>query len=68
MKVKFKYGIRTFSGTVDEMTYGSFKKGKVCIGRRWVMPRLTDNNAALGSAAVLVGLVNVAVPGMMSNP
>ena len=51
MKVKFKYGIRTFSGTLDEMTYGSYKDGQLCIGRRWVQPRPTDQNAAVGSAA-----------------
>jgi len=51
MKVKFKYGIRTYSGTVDEMTYGSYKDDEVCIGRQWVMPTLTDNNSALGSVA-----------------
>ncbi|MCB5229874.1 MAG: hypothetical protein GX122_06375 [Candidatus Cloacimonetes bacterium] len=48
MKVKFKYGIRTFSGTVDEMTYSSYKDGSVCIGRRWVMPKLTEQNSTLG--------------------
>ena len=33
MKVKFKYGIQTYSGTVDEMVYGSYRDGKLCIGR-----------------------------------
>jgi len=51
MKVKFKFGIRTYSGTVDDMTYGSYKDDKLCIGRQWVMPALTGNNAAIGSAA-----------------
>jgi len=48
MKVKFKYGIRTYSGTVDEMVYGSYRGGRLCIARQWVYPRLTDNNTLLG--------------------
>ncbi|MDZ4121921.1 MAG: hypothetical protein U1C33_05840 [Candidatus Cloacimonadaceae bacterium] len=44
MKVKFKYGIRTYSGTVDEMTYGSYRKDNICIGRKYVKPDLTENN------------------------
>lgn len=48
MKVKFKYGIRTYSGTVDEMTYGSYRKGKVCIGRRYVVPKGTTQNVNFG--------------------
>jgi len=51
MKVKFKYGIRTYSGTVDEMTYGNYKQGKVCISRKWVVPRLTENNSTMGAIA-----------------
>ena len=51
MKVKFKYGIRTFSGTIDEMTYGSYRKGKVCIGRAWVLPKPTTQNTELGAVA-----------------
>ena len=50
MKVKFKYGIRTYSGTVDEMTYGSYRKGRVCIGRRYVVPKATDQNVIFGEA------------------
>lgn len=48
MKVKFKYGIRTYSGTVDEMTYGSYRKGRVCIGRRYVIPKATAQNVTFG--------------------
>ena len=51
MKVKFKYGIRTFSGTVDEMTYGSYKDDQLCIGRRWVLPEATPQNTTLGSVS-----------------
>jgi hypothetical protein len=51
MKVKFKYGIRTYSGTIDEMTYGSYRKGKVCIGRQWVLPKPTEQNTEIGAVA-----------------
>ncbi|MDD2331030.1 MAG: hypothetical protein PHI68_00100 [Candidatus Cloacimonetes bacterium] len=49
MKVKFKYGIRTYSGTVDEMTYGSYRKGTVCISRKHTMPRITEQNESMGA-------------------
>ncbi len=49
MKVKFKFGIRTYSGTVDEMTFGSYRKHSVCIGRKYVTPILTANNTLVGS-------------------
>lgn len=49
MKVKFKYGIATYSGTLDDMTYGNYRAGMVCIGRKWVMPRMTDINEDLGA-------------------
>jgi len=48
MKVKFKYGIRTFSGTIDEMVYGSYRKGCLCIGRGYVYPKITENNVQKG--------------------
>ncbi|MDP2173041.1 MAG: hypothetical protein Q8M98_01440 [Candidatus Cloacimonadaceae bacterium] len=51
MKVKFKYGISTYSGTLDDMTYGSYRNGMVCIGRKRVIPRLTDNNVNMGKIA-----------------
>ncbi len=57
MKVKFKYGIRTFSGTLDEMTYGSYRNGGVCIGRRWVYPKLTDNHSSMGAKLKNIGIV-----------
>ncbi len=49
MKVVFKYGIATYSGLIDEMVYGSYRDGKLCIGREYVYPRLTANNTLLGS-------------------
>jgi hypothetical protein len=50
MKVKFKYGIKTYTGTANEMTYGSYRGGNVCIGRIYVYPKLTDNNHEKGAA------------------
>ena len=51
MKVKLKYGIATYSGTLDEMTFGSYKSGTLCIARKWVMPRLTANNSLVRDIA-----------------
>lgn len=51
MKTTLKYGIATYSGTLDEITFGSYKKGTVCIARKYVKPRLTANNTALGDRA-----------------
>lgn len=48
MKVKFKYGIATYSGTIDEMVYGCYRDHKLCIGREYVYPRLTVHNDNLG--------------------
>ncbi len=57
MKVKFKYGIRNYSGTLDEMTYSAFKRGNICIGRKYVKPRYTPQNELLG--AILSNLASV---------
>ncbi len=51
MKVTFKYGIQTYSGTIDEMTFGSYREDTVCIGRKYVSPRLTENNTRIGAIA-----------------
>ena len=48
MKVKFKYGIATSSGTIDQMVYGNFRNGKLCIGREYVYPKITENNKRIG--------------------
>ena len=62
MKVKFKYGIGTYSGTLDELTFGSYFKNRVCIARKYVVPRLTDQNSLIGSKmknlAVIYGNVS----------
>ena len=49
MKVKLKYGIRTYSGTLDELTFGSYFQDRVCIARKYVVPRLTDQNSLMGN-------------------
>lgn len=61
MKVKFKYGIKCYTGTVDGMTYGAYKKGNLCIGRTYVYPTLTENNHNKGKIATnLAGVYNAA--------
>ncbi|MCK9310485.1 MAG: hypothetical protein M0P99_09445, partial [Candidatus Cloacimonetes bacterium] len=57
MKVQFKYGIKTYSGTADDMTYGSYRDGDVCIGRKYKSPRITTQNTTMG--AKLKNLANV---------
>jgi hypothetical protein len=49
MKVQFNYGIKTYSGTVDDMTFGAYRKGTICIARKHVIPHLTENNTEMGS-------------------
>jgi len=49
MKVRFKFGIKTFSGTADEMTYGSYAKNTLCLGRQYVTPDYTANNQHVGA-------------------
>jgi len=49
MKVKFKFGIQTYSGTVDEMVFGSYRNGTLCIGRKYVYPTITENNTSKGT-------------------
>lgn len=31
------------------MTFGSYRKGKLCIGREYVVPKLTANNTLMGT-------------------
>lgn len=57
MKVTFKYGIKTYSGTVDEMTYGSYNDGGVCIGRKHVTPNITANNTLRGTIMKNLGAI-----------
>jgi hypothetical protein len=49
MKVLLKWGMKTFSGTADDMTFGSYAKDTLCLGRQYVIPVYTANNQALGA-------------------
>jgi hypothetical protein len=51
MKVKLKYGISAYSGTIDEITFSSHKDGAICIARKWVMPSLGDMHEEMGAIA-----------------
>ena len=57
MKVIFKYGIRTYSGTIDEMVYGSYRDDKLCTGREYVYPTLTAQNTLIGNVATNLRLL-----------
>jgi len=57
MKVIFKFGIKTYSGTVDDMTFGSYRKHSLCIGRKYVTPRITTQNTSMG--AKIKNLANI---------
>lgn len=48
MKVKFKYGIGSFSGTLELATFYETPNGGASFMRRWVKPKLTAQNAELG--------------------
>lgn len=51
MKTNLKYGIASYSGTIDDITFAAFKNGALCIARKWVLPRETAQNAELGGSA-----------------
>lgn len=51
MKVKLKYNMSSYSGTLNDMTYGSYRNGAVCIGRRYVIPTGTPQLDSLTSVS-----------------
>lgn len=57
MKVKFKYGIGSYSGTLDLATFYETKNGNASFMRRWVKPRQTDNNVELGAVGKNLALI-----------
>lgn len=57
MKTKLKYGIASYSGTIDEITFASYKNGAVCIARKYVKPTLTENNSRMGDIAKNISLI-----------
>lgn len=49
MKVKFKFGIKSFSGTAEKMNFANYKSRGVTIGR--VLPeqrKITEQNITMG--------------------
>jgi hypothetical protein len=40
MRISYKYGIRTISGKLDGLVHSAWNKGRVAIGRLFVMPTL----------------------------
>jgi hypothetical protein len=48
MKINFRGGVKTFSGYWDDYVYTSCLNRKICIGRDYTYPKLTDNNHAMG--------------------
>lgn len=48
MKVQFRKNIRSYSGENEDVVYQSYKRGWVCIGRDFVIPKLTENNTNMG--------------------
>ena len=51
MKVTFKYGIGSFSGTVDNATYWATARKTGSVMRKWVLPTATTQNESLGKIA-----------------
>ena len=49
MKVKFKYGIGSYSGTLDMATFYETKRGGASFMRKWVKPRETEQNVRLAN-------------------
>lgn len=50
MKIKFKYGIKSFSGLFDEMIFANYQRDKVVIGRMYnPSPKITENNWTMGA-------------------
>lgn len=51
MKVTFKYGIGSFSGTVDNATYWATARKTGSVMRKWVLPTATNQNETLSKIA-----------------
>lgn len=50
MKIKFKYGIKSFSGLFDEMIFANYERDKLVIGRMYnPSPRVSENNEIMGT-------------------
>jgi hypothetical protein len=56
MKVKFKYGIKSFSGKMDEMVFANYENYGITIGRMLPEDReLTENQSIMGTRMQLMG-------------
>lgn len=56
MKVKFKYGIKSYSGTCDELTYANYESRSVVIGRMLAVNKtITPQNVLVGNRSVFLG-------------
>ena len=51
MKVKFKYGIASFSGTIESAVYYATPGGQASFMRKYVVPKPTTQNTTLGTNA-----------------
>jgi hypothetical protein len=49
MKVEFKYGIKSFSGTLDELNFANHKDRNMVIGREIGHREATDHNHSFGN-------------------
>lgn len=62
MKAKFKYGIKSYSGTLDGLNYANYAQSGVVIGR--MVPenrRITDNNVSIGQKMIKISNLYEAV-------
>lgn len=57
MKVLFKKNIKSYSGKNDDVVYESCRKGNVCLGRDYVVPKYTTNNQRIGAVAKNLAVV-----------
>lgn len=57
MKVKFQYGIGSFSGTRDNGVFYMSKDQTFSIQRKWVLPKHTAQNTLIGSCAKNLAII-----------
>lgn len=51
MRVRYKYGIKTMSGKLDDLVHLALNKKRVGFGRIFVMPKITEHNITFGGIA-----------------
>lgn len=52
MRVKFKYGIKSFSGTLDELTYANYESVNIVIGRKKLVSGDSEHKRDFGEIAI----------------